>query len=1111
MANCLLQQNLESVTIRLAATREWPESTQGQTMIRTWIRFVILGGVATLLAFAQQAGTAGVFGTVTDMTGAAVPGAQITLTHLDRNQDRVAVTGPEGQFQFPLIPIGSYRIRAVQSGFKTFEQRDIELQVNDNRKISMVLELGELNTRVVVSAQAGTVETSSATIKNTVDGKRVLELPLNGRNVLQLGLLVPGIQDAGNSYSGTVKAAAESQRFSMNGSRQNATRFTLDGGDNMDNYNNYNMPYPFPDAVEEFSVQTANAGAEIGRAAAGAVNVVTKSGTNEIHGTGFWFVRNSELNARSYFAHQTDALKRNQAGFTLGGPLIKEKLFVFGGFQRTWIRTSPTESKTLTMPAAHRAGDFSDLLALSKPVAILDPTSGTAFAGNRIPTSRLSPAAIQLLNYSPAPGADGYNWWRQTTNEDPREYVVRADWRPATQHSLMGRYLQNSDIVAIGFDPTNINTISNSQSSYSKNATVGHTWILSPALIADTHVTAARNYGTRTNPFPKTIAELGVGVAANSNQIDVSMNGTSGLSIADGNSPARFARTNIELTHSWRWVKGMHSLVVGGDFTISRYNEYNFYLGSGQYRFNGRFSGFDQADYMLGLMSAFSQSNGEMEFRRLHYQGFYAADTYRLTRRLTLNYGVRWEPFTPMTDLNDRSMQFRPDAYANGIKSSRYVNAPAGLFFPGDAVNGESIPKAGVSAGKNQVAPRVGLAWDVRGDGRTSIRAGYGMFYDLPMLSLLNNMNVQTPFSFTVSLTDGLFDAPYQGRSSLNRFPYSGDFDRNTTFQIPAAVMVYAPQWRQPYTQSWNLTAGHTIANWVVEASYVGSKSTNLTGNYDGNAPVYNTALTLTQNQASVNARRPRQQYQSITTLFTGLNSIYNSFQFSANRHFRKDFSLQSAYTFSRAIDVFSTNNEISKQSLANPADFSMSRGPSDFDATHRLTMSFVWRLPRAGQALNQKWLGTVVDGWQLSCLYAARTGMPFSVAATNDAMASGGSPRADLVGVVQLDSGRARADKIRQFFNTSALAQPAAGSWGTLGRNALRNPDTSNADVSVTRSFRLLFSEGANLTLRGEFFSLLNHPQLGTPDVRIGRSSFGTISTVTGTRVLQLGLKVAF
>jgi hypothetical protein len=1074
---------------------------------------LLAGSVLNTSAFAQQSGTAGIYGSVVDAQGGAIPGAKVTLTHVERNQERVVTANAVGQFVFPLIPIGTYQIRVEYQGFKAFEQTGILLQVNDNRKIDVSLEVGDITTRVQVEAASATVETSSATIKRVVDGKRILELPLNGRNVLQLGLLVPGVIGAGGGLTGNAKAPANTQLFSVNGSRQNTTKFTLDGGDNQDNLTNINSPFPFPDAVEEFSVQTSNMGAEIGKSSSGAVNVVTKSGTNEFHGGGFWFVRNYNFNAGSYFLHQSDNLKRNQLGGTFGGPIKKDKLFFFGGVQRTWHRTIPTESRALTMIPAHRGGDFSGLLKLSKPITILDPTTNQPFGSNQIPSSRFSPTAQNLLKDSPLPGADGFTRWSAAVQEDPKEYIVRVDWRPSVKHNILGRYMQNSDPSIYNFVPGNLHSVTNTQSSFSKNATVGYTLVVSPTVIADSHVTMSRTFGNRWNFWPKTIADYGAKVAVTSNQIAASINGTSGLSLSTVNPPAIFARTNFDFTHSWRWIKGRHNLVVGGDLMFSRYNEYNAFNASGVFSFNGKYTGYDQADYILGLMSAFTQSNGEIEFRRYHYQAVYFNDAFRLTRRLTLNYGLRWEPFTPMTDLKDRQVQFRTEDYAKGTRSQRYVNAPRGLYYPGDTVaGGYVIPKTGVEVGKKQFAPRIGLAWDVNGDGKSSLRTGYGIFYDVPMMYALNNMNVQTPFSFTTRFEDGLFDDPYRGRQNLNLYPFSGDFDKNTPFQLPTAVTsAYQPSYKLTYVQNWNVTLERSIATWIFQASYVGSKGTHLNGDIQLNPPKYDYTKTLAQNRSAVNPRRPMQEFSGVGGIFYDLNSIYNSLQASANKRFSKGFSVQTSYTFSKALDYRSSNNEASTGSVWNPYNWRMQRGPSDYDRNHRFIGSFVWSLPKLGKALNSWPLGLITDDWQFSGIYSASTGGPMSFTSTNDAMAGAGTPLAVIKGNLYLPNDRPRGERIAQYFNTAAVSQAADGTWGSAGRGILRGPGGSGTDVSMTRTFPLKFRESANLVFRTEFFSLFNHPQIGGPENRLGRATFGQISGVGGMRVLQFSLKIGF
>src|SRR5689334_11215491 len=346
---------------------------------------------AALPLLAQTRDTGSIFGTVADTQGAAITGAVVTLTNVSTGQARKDTADASGSYLFSLLPVGSYSIAVEQSGFRRYERSGIVLQANENLKVDVGLEVGDIKTTVSVQASATQVETRSVTIRETVDRERVVELPLNGRNAADLALLTPGVVPSGSNtgdQNSNIHPRGQKE-FSVNGSRNNNVRFTLDGGENMDNLFNDNLPFPFPDALQEFSVETSNMTVDLGNSSAGAVNVVTKSGTNKIHGDLFWFVRNTQLNASNFFSRQQDQLKRNQTGFTLGGPLLKNRLFAFGGFQQLWIRTASGATRVQTLTAAERRGDFS-----SNPITIYDPQSGSPFPGNVIPQNRLSPAAL---------------------------------------------------------------------------------------------------------------------------------------------------------------------------------------------------------------------------------------------------------------------------------------------------------------------------------------------------------------------------------------------------------------------------------------------------------------------------------------------------------------------------------------------------------------------------------------------------------------------------------------------------------------------------------------------------------------------------------------------
>jgi hypothetical protein len=1067
-------------------------------------------------SYGQQRDTAGLYGRVTDQQGALVPDASVTVTQIATGIVRVAKSNHEGDWEFPSIAVGAYRVAVQKDGFNRVEQNGILLQVNDNRRVDFVLSVGSAATTVSVEATAMAVDVSGAALTGVVDSSSVVDLPLNGRDLAALTFLVPGVQSASGATGGTgdgAKIAFAARQFSVDGSRQNNLAFTLDGGDNQDTLENLNMPFPFPDAVQEFSVQTSNGAASFGKSLGGTVNIVTRSGTNAFHGDAFWFIRNTALDANSFFAHTPDQLKQNQAGLTFGGPAIKDKLFFFGGYQQTWVRSLNGSGSAISMPAAYRTGDFSNLLSSSKPIVIHDPTTGIPYPNNQIPSSQLSPAAQNLLQFAPLPGSNGLVFYAVPNVQNAREWITRADYRVTDKNSIFLRLYRNHTETPAEMDAKNIFSSTQGINALSETATVGETYTISPNLYVDTRFTANQYDGDRVYAFPGTMRTLGVNVNPSSNAIGISINGTSSISLGSG-TPASFARANLELTHSWQWIKGKHSMVWGLNIEDSRYNEYNTFDGEGIFGFNGQWTGYDQADYLVGLFDTFTQGNGELEFKRLHYFGFYWGDTYRLSRRLTLNFGVRYEPYLPMTDLNNRIVEFSPQAYAAGTGSKLFVNSPPGLLYPGDETpSGSTVPKGVVASEFNHFEPRIGFAYDVFGDGKTSLRGGYGIYYDTPELYAYNNMNDQSPFSFTVNFQNGSFDNPYAGRTQYNIFPYSGDFSPTSTFQTPITIAALQSTQPLPYEQDWNLTVEHQFrSDWLLRTSYVGTKGTHLWGDYDSNAPIYNQAISLAANQQTVQARRPKAQYQELDLLFAGLNQSFNSLQVLLVKHLSKGLSNQLSYTYSKDLDYLSSNAQITSNTIADPFDFFRFRGPSSFDHRNRFVDSLVYLIPDAGRAMNSRPVSAVLGNWQVTGIVTLQSGTPFSIVSSNGAVASAGTAMGQLVGDLTLTSG-SRGQEIAQYFNTSAVAQANPGTYGNLGRDLLVGPGYANTDVALMRSVHLpLLRESGRFVFRAEAFNVFNRVNLANPGASIAAATFGKITAVSGPpRILQFSLKVVF
>jgi hypothetical protein len=424
------------------------------------------------------------------------------------------------------------------------------------------------------------------------------------------------------------------------------------------------------------------------------------------------------------------------------------------------------------------------------------------------------------------------------------------------------------------------------------------------------------------------------------------------------------------------------------------------------------------------------------------------------------------------------------------------------------------VPLAATPNRLLELTPRVGFAWDVFGNGRTSLRAGYGMYYDTPEMYQLNNINDQSPFSFTVQFQNGRFDDPYAGRQQYNVFPFAGDFSRNSSFPIPDTAYALSPPLPRSYTQNWNATIEHQFgSDWTVRASYVGTKATDLWADYDANAPIYNPALSLTANRQNIQGRRPRQTYQQLDLLFAGLNQSYNSLQLSVNKRLVHGVSNLLSYTWSKNLDYLSSNAQATSNTVWDPFNFFAFRGPSDFDHRQRFVDSLIWQIPDAGHAIGSRALSAIVANWQAAGIITLQSGSPFSVLSTNDPMAGDGNDPAQVIGTVQMSTSRSRGSQIAQYFNTAALTNASPGTYGNLGRNILVGPGYANVDFSVQRNFPLPFiGESGALSFRAEAFNLFNRVNLANPNTKLGSATFGQITATSGTpRILQFSLKVIF
>ncbi|MDQ1474229.1 MAG: hypothetical protein QOJ99_5709 [Bryobacterales bacterium] len=1061
-------------------------------MIRIFVGCLICLGI---LNAAEPTGT--LAGTVLDPSGAVIVAAKVLATNTQTGLTREMQTGSDGGFVLPLLPVGTYKIGVDATGFGHYEQTGILLAADQSATVQMHLRVGSATDSVQVTASAQMLEARSGALSQVVNQQKIVELPLDGRNAASLVLLAPGAVDlkAGNaqgsgdtiqtvSYPGAVSVAA-------NGGRADSANYNLDGGSNQDPYTNVNNPFPNPDAIEEFSVQTNSFSAEYGRGSGAIVNVVTKSGTNDFHGSAFEFFRNGDLNARNFFAANHDQLKRNQFGGSFGGPAIRNKLFFFGTYQGTQIRDVQSGLSATLPTAAERGGDFS---AVSRQ--LVDPLTKTPFAGNIIPASRLSPVSQKLMQYLPVPGSpDGIVYYNLPDSEHENQYMGRVDYLVGNQR-MYGRYLytgyQKNPIIGT----ENLLTATRGVDLPTQSASFNHTLTIGPTLLNSFIASWSRSNSQVLSGAPFSLSDLGVSNVAHSNPAELVISATGYFSVNSGH-PGEFDRSSFQITDSLHWVKGAHEIAVGGDFLRSAVDGINTYRQNGAFRFQGTsYSGNPLADLMVGYADRFLQGGGEYTSRLGNAGSLFVQDNFKVRPNLVLSLGLRWDPFVPPAEQKGRSECFVP-----GAQSTRFPNAPAGYLYAGDS----NCPDGGVYASWNQFAPRLGAAYNPDG-GKTVIRAGAGLFYQPPFMEAFNNMADSAPFSPQVQTFRVPFGNPYA--STFNPFP--AQFapiipSSSVAFTTPLSLAVsYSHDWKPSRVMNWNLTIERQLVGDVlVRGSYVGSKGTHLSYNTDINAPLPSATATADNEDA----RRPYQQFVQFTQDVSGATSTYHALQLSLEKRFSHGFTVSANYTWSKSIDPVSYSTDLDTINVINPYNVNAYRAVSDFNVPQRFVLNYLWQLPSPKAGLMRKAFG----GWETSAIWTWQSGFPLNISSGNDTSFSNpslGNDQAQLLCVPHYTSG-SQTDRIGSWFQTQCFGIPQANTFGNAGRNILIGPGTFNVDFGAHKLFTL--TEKMKLQFRAEFFNAFNHALLNNPDTTVSDSNFGRITSARAPRTVQLALKLSF
>lgn len=1040
-------------------------------------------------------GSATIFGIITDPSGGAVPGVAVAVQNERTGLARHSTTQPDGSYNFPDLPIGTYDITAENTGFKRFVQNGITLQVDENRRVPIELQLGSTSENITVTGQVAQVETRSDTLREVIDSARTTELPLNGRNPLQLQYLVAG---AGKVSAGG-GGQAENDVVSINGSRQNSNNYTLDGADNEDPFFNSPSVFPNPDALDEFDMQTSNYSAAEGRNAGAVMNAVTKSGTNSLHGTLFEFLRNQDLDARNFFANSVSPFKRNQFGGTLGGPIRKDKTFFFASYQGTRVASSPGTQTPVVPTAAQRAGNFGGSKALK------NPNTGAPLAGNIIPASEMSVPVQNFINaFVPLPNAPNsvYTFASQQRTVDDQA-VAKIDHSISTNNQVSGRLIFERNDTNQVPTATTLPGFAALISYKSWNVSVNDIHTFSPRLV--NQFTFGFNDITRNQipqiPSQKSWVDLGSGFARSASgpiAYDTEINGYF-------NAESRYLlnqyRKGFQYSDGLNWTVGAHSLRFGGDLRQNMVDQGQNFQTDPQVLFTANYTGLSLADFIAGRENSFTQGSPNAGRPRTLEPDLYVQDTWKATRRLTLNLGLRWDPFLPYRDLNQALCQVRL-----GQQSTVYPTAPTGYVFPGDA----GVSETTINAKWANFAPRVGFAFDPFGNGRTSIRGGYGIFYSVLRGQALNNLSSNEPFAISLNVVQpsgGLIN-PYQNTGSPFPFqpPTTAQERQTFHFFLPLTTITeWDPNFQNAQVQQWNFSVQQQLfSDWILTAAYVGSAGHHLFMQNQLNPAIYG------KPGSSVNARRLlAPNYTSIIDQLSVGNSSYNALQLSANKRFQHGLTVLMNYTWSKSID--DASNDTSAPS--DPFDIERDRAHSDFDVPQRFVSSVIWQLPgvKNGGFLPR----LLASGWEFNGILTLQSGSPFTVTSGVDNSQSGvGADRANVIGDPSLSTSRPTAQLLQRYFNTAAFTVNPVGTFGNSGRNILYGPGVVTLDFGVIKALAL--AERCKVQFRAESFNFFNHANFGNPNSNVSAATFGTITGTNGSdagspRVVQLALKITF
>lgn len=1091
--------------------------------------FVFLALFVIGSAAGQQI-TGSIRGVVLDSSGATVGQATVTAKQAETGLSRTVQTTSEGIFQLLELPVGHYQLQVAASGFQTYIQDGISLNVNQALNVPVHLVVGSAGQRVEVRADAPLIEGTVTTLGKTVLQQEVLDLPLDGRNFAQLGTLQPGVVPLTPGLIEAGGSLRAGQAYSVNGQRPESNNFLIDGAENFNGVDAGFVLAPPIDAIAEFRILTNNANAEFGSSLGSTTNVITRSGSNEFHGAAWEFLRNDKLDATNFFASSTEPLKQNQFGGTLGGPIHRDKTFFFGYYEG--FRNRQGETKRTTVPSLkERQGDFSDMCPEGFTGGFCNNPNNQLFniftmqpyPNNRLPS--IDPLSQSLLSFFPEPNS-GTNFFvsTQSLREDSDQFGIRVDHYLSVADRLNFRYSYSS---ASRLDPLSTSGASVpgfpvGEDQRAQNFVAQETHTFSPLMVGVFRFAFLRNkflfdeHLNHTSP-----ASLGF-------QYDPSLDSAIGPPFIQVNGytivgdpitgPRNTYQSTFDYSGSITWIRGRHELKFGAGYQHQHINVLQGIATNGFFVFDAFPVTNAFASFLFGQPVFFLQGRGDFSRGILgQAMNAYAQDTFKISSRVTLNAGLRYELPFPNTEIRNRQSLWIP-----GKQSTVMPGAPPGLLYPGDP----GVPAGLIQTFKKGLAPRIGLAWDPTGSAKWLVTSAYGIFYE-PYYTGQGGP-LQSPISAPPYL-----QTPQVGLPNFAD-PYNGAPPAPDQFVTPMTNLTLASDLTLPYTQDWHLNVQRAFgANYLLEAGYIGTKGTHLPRFIEGNPAVF---IPGQSNENNVNQRRlhsgctlassPGSCVYASTGLISGIsNSTYHALETSLRKRFNDGLSFLASYTFSKSLDDVSSfnmtgsaaNPVVGENDLAqNPFDLAAEKGRSLFDARHRFVLSYEWSLPFWQKPQN--WYQHIVGDWQVNGIVTLMSGTPFTVFDSRDIALQGGAPeitgfssqRPTLLSGQNPNAGPHQPD---QWFNPAAFSplDPVAnaGQFGSAGRNIVNGPAYANWDFSAFKSIPV--SESKQIQFRAEFFNFLNHPNFRLPDSDVSSPAYNHILAAQPPRLIQVALKFLF